>query len=134
MRTLYTECAIPAKEASSPWWLDPTTVDQMASPQPERDLRDHTHVIHLTFTHSFHLTLFSPVAPKTGAAPLTFQHGPTLLPLIAHGPPFLPSFGPSTRVRGFAPLPGPTLGTPPSGAWSGCPPSFPFRTPHKSPS
>ena len=66
-------CAIPTKDAASPWWLDLTTVGQMASPQPEGDLRDHTHVIHLT--------LFTPVAPKTGAAPPTFRLGPTLLPL-----------------------------------------------------
>ena len=45
-----------------------------------------------------------------------------------------PSIGPSTPVRGLPPLPGPTLGTPPSGAWPGCPPSSPYRTPHKSPS
>ena len=38
-------------------------------------------------------------------------------------------FGPSTPVRGLPPLPGPTLGTPPSGAWPGCQPSFPSRTP-----
>ena len=54
---------------------------QMASPQPERDLRDHTHFIQLPFTHLFHLTLFTPVAPKTGGAPPTFRPGPTLLPL-----------------------------------------------------
>ena len=45
---------IPAKDAVSPWWLDLTTVGQMASPQPEGNLHDHTHVIHLT-----HL-IFSP--------------------------------------------------------------------------
>ena len=36
-------------------WLDPTTLRQMASPQPEGDLRDCIHVIHLTTTHSSHL-------------------------------------------------------------------------------
>ena len=29
----------PARDSS--WWLNPTTVGQMASPQPEGDLRDH---------------------------------------------------------------------------------------------
>ena len=50
----------------------------MASPQPEGDVSDHTHVIYLTFTHSFHLTLFTPVGPKTDVAPYTFRPGPTL--------------------------------------------------------
>ena len=58
----------PAKDDASPWWLDPTTVCQMASPQPKGDLRDHTHVIHFILTHSFRLTLFTLVAPKTSAA------------------------------------------------------------------
>ena len=58
------EVCNPAKDAASLWWLDPTIVGQMASLQPEGDLRDHTHVIHLTFTHSFHLTLFTLVAPR----------------------------------------------------------------------
>ena len=70
----------PTKDAASPCWLDPTTVGQMAPQQPKGDLRDHTHVIHLTSTHSFHLTLFTSVAHKTGAAPSTFRPGPTLLP------------------------------------------------------
>ena len=70
-----------AKDTASPWWLDPTTVGQMASQQPEEDLRDHTHAILLTFTNSFHLTFFTPVVPKTGAAPPTFRPGPTLLSL-----------------------------------------------------
>ena len=71
----------PAKDAAAPWWLDKTTVGQMASPQPDGDLRDHTHVILLTFPHSIHLTLFAPVAPKTGAALPIFRPGPTLQPL-----------------------------------------------------
>ena len=57
-----------------------TTVGQMASPQPEGDLREHTRVIHLTPTNSFRLTLFTSEAPKTGAASPTFRLGPTLLP------------------------------------------------------
>ena len=50
----------------------------MASPQTERDLRDHSHVTHLTPTHSFHLTHFTSVVPKTVAAP------PTVLPTLSH--------------------------------------------------
>ena len=57
-----------------------TTVGQMASPQPEGDLREHTRVIHLTPTNSFRLTLFTSAGPKTGAASPTFRLGPTLLP------------------------------------------------------
>ena len=34
-----------AKDAAFPWWLDPTTVGQMASPQLEINIRDHTQVI-----------------------------------------------------------------------------------------
>ena len=91
----------PTKHAASPWWLDPTTVGQIASPQPERDLRDHTLFVHLTFTHLFHLTLFTPVAPNTGAAPPTFRPGPTLLPLTGLPLQFLSFFSPPRRSPHF---------------------------------
>ena len=48
----------PEKDAAPPWWLDPTTVCQKASPQLEGDLWDQTRVIHLTFTHF--ISSFSP--------------------------------------------------------------------------
>ena len=62
-------------------WTLSTTFGQMVSPQPEGDLQDHSHVIHLTSTHSSYLTLFTSVAPNTGVAPPTFRFSPTLLPL-----------------------------------------------------
>ena len=40
----------PANDAASTWWLDPTPpVGQMASPQPEGDLQNHT--FHPTSSH-----------------------------------------------------------------------------------
>ena len=77
LHTLHTGCVILPKT----WWLDPKTVSQMTSLQSDGDLRDHVHVIHLTFTHSFHFALFIPVTPKTGTAPPTFRPVPTLLQL-----------------------------------------------------
>ena len=47
----------PANDAACTRWLDPTPVGQMASPQPEGDLRDHTspHSSHLKPIHPSHL-------------------------------------------------------------------------------
>ena len=70
----------PAKDAASLWWLNPTTVGQMASPQRGgKPLRPHSrHSHHL---HSFHLTLST-------------AHGPqSLVPLLPPLPQFL-SFSP----------------------------------------
>ena len=55
-------------------WMSART---LSPPIPLNSMR---HVTHLTPYHSFHLTLFSSVANKTRAAPLTFQSGSTLLP------------------------------------------------------
>ena len=74
------EVCKPAKDAAAPWWSDPINSRSNSITTTKGDLRDHTQVIHLTFTHSFHLTLFTPAAPKTSAAPPTFWPGPTLLP------------------------------------------------------
>ena len=57
--------------------LDPQ-VGQMASPQPEGDLRDYTFTSLISpqpFTHLTHL--FTSVAPKTGEAPPSFPSGTT---------------------------------------------------------
>ena len=43
--SLLTTAHQPANDATSSWWLDPTTVGQMSSPQPEGDLRENTHSI-----------------------------------------------------------------------------------------
>ena len=59
-RQTHSTAGRPIQQRADPFnsqrrWLDPTTLRQMASPQPEGDLRDCIHVIHLTTTHSSHL-------------------------------------------------------------------------------
>ena len=56
---LPTDALDTAKDVTSLWWLEPTPVDQMASPQPEGDLRDHTS------PNSSHLTFSPRWRPKT---------------------------------------------------------------------
>ena len=53
----------PAKDTSFPWWLDPMTVGQMT--WPNRIETYETTQTSFTSTHSFHLPLFTSVAPKT---------------------------------------------------------------------
>ena len=72
------------KHAASPGWLDPTKVGQMASPQPERDLWDHS--LHSPPLHSppLHSIISShPFHPGGAQVPPTFRLGPTLLPLTS---------------------------------------------------
>ena len=71
----------PAKHAASQWWTQ-----QQSNKWPHHNWSEtsETTLASFTspFTHSFHLTLFSLVAPKTCAAPPTFRPFPTLLSLM----------------------------------------------------
>ena len=74
------------QDAAFPWWLDPTTVGQMASPQLEINIRNHTQVIPSPSLTHF-ISLFSPrwCAYRSGATYLpTRSHS-----FNPHGPPSL---------------------------------------------
>ena len=76
-------------DAASLWWLEPTTVVQMASPQPEGDLRDHNHVTH----HTSHPLILSPRPFHSGGT--QDRCGATYLPTQSHS---LTPNGPSSLV------------------------------------